>query len=447
MRNTFLLLVLIICFGEYSSGFASVKKPKKKIALKVIIRNLKEVELCAQISTDLCWAASIKMVSDYLEHSEKYSLNKIAKTSPLATGTSDTERSVYAGCAIPNNCTDTTCYNLLNQDALTSGLQRDLESILSRLGYYANTDTLKLDWKIVKKQIDNCHPFLLTIYDSQDSDKRHMVVVKGYWTRGNNKYLIIYDPWGNCIGQKYSLPFEILYEKESPNRVYNFTININQKDFAPCISCGKRRIDTRFSQGENAIHTAFSLSSIPFIKVESQLNNNQTEGLNLVEVKTISSIKLKNDNIEGTNNIYEDLKIIDVIIDEHTVVRFAKFSDGKYKVVKILQNDYEKQDGKYPSQYLIYPKLHQGFFVRGDKVIPQYNIGNIYIRNRPLAISAFPKSLKEIDIKINQNTNRIMVEKDLEKVKKILMINENKLNPVQLRNAIPSSVRIILRDN
>ena len=353
------------------------------------------------------------------------------------------------GVIFSDNCIDTTCENLINQDDVTSGLLREAESILSRLGYYANTDTLQLEWKIVQQQINNCHPFLLTIYDSQHSDTKHMVVVKGYWTQGTNKYLIIYDPWGNCTGQKYSLDFIKLYTHDSPNRAFNFVININQKKNAPCLSCNGRNVSDAFSSNEeNTIESTFSILNIPFI--EKKINTNQIDNLNLVEVKFISPKKLKIINTEtlsDINDIYEDSKIVDVIVNEQTVVRLSKFSDGQYKVVKIFENTYKKQDGKYPSQFLIYTQLHQDFIVRGNKIIPQYDVGNIYSKNTSLGISNFRKSLQEIDIKINQNTEKVMMDTDLDKLKTILNQRENQLTPAQLRIAIPSSVQRIFSNN
>ena len=91
-RIIFYFSVLIVTLLGYNS-FAATDKPKKQHILKPIIRNLKEVELFPQTSKDLCWAASMKMILNYLKNKSdsQYSLEQIATKSIEA-------KKVYTRC-------------------------------------------------------------------------------------------------------------------------------------------------------------------------------------------------------------------------------------------------------------------------------------------------------------------------------------------------------------
>ena len=438
-KQTLSLGLLFFCLFTFPVQSQSPKKGKSKLAKVPIsmphIINLREVKRMYQFSNSLCWAASIQMLLTYYEGIAEFSLDTIVK-----------KKTNMTECITPKTCPDTSkCDNSMEQDDLSEvpiDAQRGYETILSRLGYYSNLETNKLEWYIVKKQIDNCHPFLLTISDGTTigtglEDSRHMVVVKGYWEKGVDKYLIINDPYGNCKGQIYSLNFNKLYDPIAVDKVFNYIINIRKKEDSYCFSCGNKRImPGKTSDEENRINT-FQNSKKSISQFMESLNNNVPLSTKIIKLYIVSERKLGVVN-DPTNleSISENTDIIDVPLDKDIVIRLQRFRDNKYQIMRIMENFYQTLGEDLPDSYVVYPKTHQNYFVRVNKFMPQYNVKDAFENTKTYKFNEFAKSLK-LELAVQQTVN-IPQQRDWDRINIFFEKYRNHLDIEQIKNRIPS---------
>jgi hypothetical protein len=386
------------------------------------IRNIQHITLLPQITRVLCWAASIQMITQY--HAQTMSIHKIlmARDSSYANDAPDT--CDYRAFHDTNSQLPAENWNYpVEQDGIEPYQQRELEIILSNLGYYGHEDATKLEWSVILKQINNCHPFLISIYDSgkeEDPENRHVVVVKGYWiSKNGDKYIIVYDPYGQCVGQAYSLAYESLSDPSSHNKIYNHVINIYSKTNTDCIACREdQTVNEVMEPRELYIQTAFSINEDSLI-INTDLVSQLTE--NVVNVNIVSNKKILDSTATG-EDIYLDYQIKDIIIDKNTVVRVQRLADQKWHIIKVIENFYTAHNfsGNLPKQYIMFPGLKQAYFrSKTDNTLnPQYDISESSNRGKTIKPDQFSKTIKEQSKLINTQILTQRLKSDITKFEK-----------------------------
>lgn len=399
------------------------------------IRNIQHITLLPQITGVLCWAASIQMITNY--HNPSMSLHKIlmARDSSYTNDAPDTcdYRTFH-----DNYQSSAERWNYpVEQDGIEPYQQRELEIILSKLGYYGHEDAIKLEWSVIVKQINNCHPFLISIYDSGtegDPENRHVVVVKGYWISENgDRYIIVYDPYGQCIGQVYSLKYESLSDPSSHNKIYNHVINIYSKTSTDCIACREdQTVNEVMEPRELYIQTAFSINEDSLI-INTDLVSQLTE--NVVNVGIVSNKKILDSTASG-DNIYLDYQIKDIIIDKNTVVRVQRLADQKWHIIKVIENFYAAHNpsGSLPKQYIMFPGLKQAYFrSKTDNTLnPQYDISESSNRGETIKSDQFSKIIKEQSKLINTQVFTQRLKSDIIKFEKNTKILDYSLHKPEI---------------
>ncbi|WP_159466679.1 C39 family peptidase [Dyadobacter sp. 3J3] len=378
------------------------------------IKNIKNIQLIPQITSRLCWAAGIEMILKLYDPT--ISIQKI-----LAARDSS-----YVYGSAPENCNTLlfSSNDTLSRDWNTPidetdeepFKQKEIETTLSKLGYFSNEDAPVLEWPLVIRQIDNCHPFLISIYDSGpkgDDSKRHIVVVKGYWIgRRGNKNLIVYDPYGNCVGQVYSLDFKSLSNPGSCNMLYNYVINIDKKTNNQCLACNTLIVNQTTEERDLYLRTAFSLNSDSLL---ASKNSNELLLKNEIPVKIISEKKLESAN-EISDDIYVDFKIRDIVLDKNTVIRIQKINNAKWEILRVMENFYATElTEKLPKEYIISPSLNEGFFkskIDGN-LTPQYNISEKLNTETILKPNEFQKIIKEQNLINANNDSRFKLQRNI----------------------------------
>lgn|GEM_PF-302278 len=90
-----------------------------------------------------------------------------------------------------------------------------------------------VSWSTVKSQINKKRPILAAI--SWKGGGGHMVVIRGYQTKGNKKYLFINDPWPVWSGEKRKIQY-----KNFKNHVYGKNKGSEGKWTESIINCRKK---------------------------------------------------------------------------------------------------------------------------------------------------------------------------------------------------------------
>jgi hypothetical protein len=203
-----------------------------------------------QNGSRLCWAASIKMVLDYLDIGNNITQGGLADNLNLVlnqnlrggkvplTQLEITECDSFTYVCNPSNFITSAANKNWNFDL--PNVSRQLFDILfSKNGFYSVQDQEKLEWEWVVYQIKNCkRPFIIVIYQKGENGEivgeiTHAVVVRGIWTDQNGiKYLYVNDPLADnpCIGNSYSLHFDNLMSDTTGLSVSTFVVNIVNKD-------------------------------------------------------------------------------------------------------------------------------------------------------------------------------------------------------------------------
>ncbi len=167
------------------------------------------VPLKGQQTGSWCWAAAMEMVLDFhnplgsasthqCDFVESYRVIKNLGTSP---------------CCTPGNCDGITL-----PFAREGALDRDYYDMLfSNLHYHSaqiiHRRSAPMSWDHIKKEIDDCHPFLLFIKPQPGPNSPvgdfHVIVAKGYLEIGTLKYIITNDPWKLGVGDVSLFPYHI----------------------------------------------------------------------------------------------------------------------------------------------------------------------------------------------------------------------------------------------
>lgn len=382
-----------------------------------IIRNIQQISLLPQITGKLCWAASIQMITKY--HNPSVSLHNVLMAKDPS----------YANDA-PDTCNFGTDPELdakkwnsaIERDYMEPYKHRELEIVLSNLGYYGNEDVTKLEWSMIVKQINNCQPFLISIYNATtgNSADRHVVVVKGYWvSQSGDKYIIVYDPYGQCVGQAYSLAYELLFDPSSHNKIYNHVINIYDKTNTDCIACRENQTVNEVMETRELYIRTLSSTNEDTIISHTDLVSQLAE--NVVNVKIVSSNKTL-DSANTGEDIYLDYQIKDILVDKNTVVRVQRLADQKWHIIKVSENFYATYNpaGNLPKQYILFPGLKQAYFrsKTDDTLTPQYDISESSNRGKTIKSDQFSKIIKEQSKLINTQILTQRLKSDIIKFEK-----------------------------
>ncbi len=391
-KNLILALLLFVCID--TNAQKGTKNKKLQIPNDYSFNNL-PIKLEPQIGSSLCWAASMKMVIDYIDKPNSVSLYKIVDKLQLKASSlpskcdSNFSKNTEWNTAIEMNVADTTdVYNI-----------QEFDRIFSNLGYYSIEDSAKLSWKDVKQQIDNGKPIILMVQDGEGEElltSSHVVVLKGYFEKGREKFVIVNDPWGACEGQSYSIDYNLLINNESGKhiRLLKTIHSIHKKTESWCFNNPKRRswatdinnpkdlyLMNIYSAKESDIDFSIRLNKIINCISNSNCVDTVTdEIITLIDVNFISNKLLKIDRTNDIENTFQNFKCKDIVFQREGIVVRIQLIDRKWIIVKFMNNFYPKENIKDIKSYIIYPNIYQAFYRfktnSSDLLKPQYFISN-----------------------------------------------------------------------
>ena len=208
-----------------------------------------------QLNSRWCWAASMEMVTSFhgstltqCDFATRYYEFKKWRFQNMTNVIS-----------IPNGCCNTPCNgttpnSLCNKTIYFS--KRDgkvnlhyMDLIFSSFGYSSieDVDTPWMTWGNIEKEIKACRPFMILL---NKLDKRvqptmynHVVVAKGYYDTGVDKYVLVNDPQAgpaSCSGCELLLPISIFSASTTDlNSALEVVRFIHPKDKDVCEDCGE----------------------------------------------------------------------------------------------------------------------------------------------------------------------------------------------------------------
>jgi hypothetical protein len=165
----------------------------------------------AQLNNTWCWVASMEMILKFhnptagIMYSQPNIFNKYS--------------AMRSGWDVPLTCNDchgvsytfngkngSKCEDKFSIPISSQGfpLKEDfIDFFFHSFGYQSsqelNLDASPISWVCLKKQIDQCRPFIAFINPTSSAiTGNHAIVVKGYLIDGVNNFLIANDPWFRC---------------------------------------------------------------------------------------------------------------------------------------------------------------------------------------------------------------------------------------------------------
>lgn len=190
------------------------------------------MDTISQMADTWCWAASAEMIMKFYHPSltdsalqpvilKKYSATKDWEFEKECIDCNGNLHKLFVK-KITSKCDfsiDPSRYESLFIDYM--------DQIFHSFGYFSsqevNADTLPISWERLKKQIDDCRPFIVFIdpLDGQGISSNHAIVAKGYYIIDDSiKYIIANDPWSTCDkGRETIFPYEnFLQQADEPLR-------------------------------------------------------------------------------------------------------------------------------------------------------------------------------------------------------------------------------------
>jgi hypothetical protein len=325
-----------------------------------------------QRTSSWCWAASMEMIIKYhnpLLTTDNNPFSSLPLTQcRLATNYFNLTKAIMSGLAatdiekpIPNlnGCKCTTCESLLpsGQKLCDKGDKKIenfsyteaqfIDFLFSYHWFHSNEDTSRMTWNDVKREIDNCRPFIAVVGFAGGGDRgaQHAVVIKGYEETATEKLVYIIDPLSPCIVGPPTPPCSTCFYKMSydmfnlkwttdtrKNRLIGFIHNIYPKRDTMLFSCDDSRKVKR--QGK------FRQTRIAQIK-----DSTNTVATNIVPVtvpvKYIDYDKMLNGNF-GVNNIKPYLSEIltqEVITNDPPQYLSQEKINGEWKTLFVRDLD------------------------------------------------------------------------------------------------------------
>ena len=198
------------------------------------------VPLYGQETNKWCWAACIKMIMEYHDSSTVVSQCELAKRAKDLRGPVDSFLLGIPCCQFDCSEDLNGNYNIpCDDDILEGGIQLEtdefdntvsvstlgndiqenlLDALFWERGFISmelvHLDSVAFTWDDIVEQIDECRPFILIINPGNELDELdqipadlHAVVAKGYHEIGEQRYIIVNDPWLPCVGNEFYLPY------------------------------------------------------------------------------------------------------------------------------------------------------------------------------------------------------------------------------------------------
>lgn len=227
LRKTLLLFLVCLVFG--------LKSQAQMVTTELLI------PYRSQKTGSWCWAASMKMVMDFHNPPDGTSPDTISQCllakelQKLNLGHAYYTMIDEAPCCLncvthPEGCTDenihaglsnlTLRYNAEAVNPIPAGADY-FDLIFANQGFSSiqeiNYQNEPMLWNQIKKQIDDCRPFIVNLDEAPSSavGNNHSVVVKAYRedVSANLKLVIANDPWLPCGGyQEILMPYDAFTE-------------------------------------------------------------------------------------------------------------------------------------------------------------------------------------------------------------------------------------------
>jgi Peptidase_C39 like family len=416
----FIFLSLLLIFSNSNAQIRERKKQSKakhKIENDVRFNNL-PIKNEVQVGSSLCWASCMKMVINFISK-DKVELSTVVNQ---LQGTTD---SLPVKCDIENFASRTGKWNKAIESVIDDESEvgfsniQEYDRIFSALGYSSNEECDSIPWTEVIRQIDSKRPFLLNIQDGSENEiiSSHVILVKGYFQSRKNRFIIVNDPWGACSGQKYMLDYNLLCSTNlnKPVKILKTIYNIHKKwspfslnlKYPPAsdINDPKESYLMRFysvKETEDRFNERLSeiLRCLPDTSCINKISESYKTAYNdpriivgenlLNKIKTIdvffiSNIKEITDSLKNKDisEFYQkNLVCKDIIFKEDNIVVRVQKINNEWKIMKISNDFYPKQNFNNLNSYIIYPKLNQAFFrinkiydsQKNDFLIPQFQV-------------------------------------------------------------------------
>ncbi len=261
MRNALVKIFLIIALFSNKFIFGQEK--------------ILAVQMHPQETPKWCWAASMQMVFSFdnfsvaqSELASDFLVIRGGGKAPNDTGTGAVYDPIKCNCYLNcNECIPAPIGNLYKKcyttipvyiDASASNPDPQWFDLIFSVKDYNSIEEINRgnlseeeSWKLVKNQIDQCRPFILTISKSGEQDQitSHAVNVKGYYgnysviAADSLQFLVVNDPWDTCQGCERLIPNWAFARDTSANEIYAFVHDIYSKDAEKCILCDSTKFN------------------------------------------------------------------------------------------------------------------------------------------------------------------------------------------------------------
>lgn len=240
---------MLLLLGLYITVYSPVNA-------QLITVDIVKLPYQGQQTGNWCWAASMKMIMDYHEPDSAANFTQcdlVKELSRLSTSASrhpginnaDCCHTCTYGCpdtlGLPP-CSDIEQLRLANRRLeYTSDLSAipavadNYDLVFAQWGYSSiqqvNRKNEPVKWDHVKKQIEECRPFIINVGDlpsgSELENQNHALVVKAYRedTTLNLRMIMAYDPWRPCCDtiNEALFPFDIFTQDTSTD---SFSLDI-----------------------------------------------------------------------------------------------------------------------------------------------------------------------------------------------------------------------------
>jgi hypothetical protein len=237
--------ILLMFFWSGANSYAQV--PAIEEATQMV-----DVPPIPQKASMLCWAASIQMIAKFHGVTKSQcTLSNYLTGSTLGAGEQCVACNANRFFENPFNLT------------INNGVSGQMDLIFSKAGFYSIEDATALPWKLVKRQLDNCRPFILACDMKKDvvgNDGlhtqrivNHAMVAKGYFDQHGRRYIYVNDPWREPCGiDVYAVNYDEMYDEGNWIFVTYAVHNIYKKSRTECCEKCKPNQVVSFAQRTGA---------------------------------------------------------------------------------------------------------------------------------------------------------------------------------------------------
>jgi Peptidase_C39 like family len=223
--------------------------------------------------------------------------------------------------------------------------------LFSNNGFNSIEDNKDMSWNEVKRQINNCRPYIIDLKRNMKNDKGelinniHAVVVVNYLETTSQNYVMIYDPWRPCIGCIELLPYPYqVWIETAENAGYEKGIvstvhDIHSRSDTLCSSCNETKIpsiDKAIALDRNMISSLNNAS----LRLLDSLRTNPIN--TITPVRKISYNKIRKATDLGTlDKVTESRNLYQITTNQDKNVKYlVRERNNRLEIEEITYCDY-----------------------------------------------------------------------------------------------------------